>query len=193
MNRSTLIAASLGWLALAGTAGAQTAPAAAPASPAPPARVSKSVRGTLMRVDVRRRTVVMKEDTGKNLEWRFGQAIVEEAAKFEPGSPLIVIYRQTSANEKRLTALAFPGAAPRPVYVNYTGSPVLMRSGPGAGDVCGQADAGSVNDSVLPVLGRAEVKDACWCCAPEGETCATSNRTGNGIAFLESCFASGER
>jgi hypothetical protein len=174
-------------LAVAGPPVAE--PQASPASPEP-ARVSKSVRGTLVRVDLRRRAVIMKSDEGKNLEWRFSQAVVEEARKFEPGSPLIVIYRQTSPSDKRVTALAFPGAAPRPVYVNMTGSPVLMRSAPGVGDVCGQAEPGSVNDSVLPVLGRAEVKDACFCCAPQGETCSPGNRTGNGVAFLESCFAS---
>jgi hypothetical protein len=163
-------------------------PAAAQASPSP-APVHKSVRGTLTRVDVRLGGIVMKADTGENLAWKFNPAVIAEAAKFKPGSPVIVIYRQTSANEKRVTALAFPGAADKPVYVNLTGSRVSLHSAPMKDGVCGQPDAGKVSEAIILPGDRAEIPDACWCCAlPSGGACTTGNKTGNGLAFLERCF-----
>lgn len=162
-------------------------PAAAPASPEP-ARVSQSVRGSLVSVDSRLYSVVMKADTGESLTWRFSPAVIAEAAKFKSGAPVIVIYRQIAPNEKRVTALAFPGAAPKPVYVNLTGARISLRSAGAKDQVCGQGDPGPVTESVLPPGERADVKDACWCCAPSGNACTTANRTGNGLAFLERCF-----
>jgi hypothetical protein len=165
------------------------APSAATAQASPePARVHKSVRGTLQSVDSRLSSVIMKSDAGETLTWRFGPAVIAEAAKFKAGTPVIVIYRQTAPNEKRVTALAFPGAAATPVYVNLTGARVSLLSAAAKDEVCGQADAGPVTESVIPPGERAEVKDACWCCAPSGNACATGNKSGNGLAFLERCF-----
>jgi hypothetical protein len=45
-----------------------------------------------------------------------------------------------------------------------------------------------VSESVLPNRGLAEVLDACWCCAPVGETCVPGNRSGLGRALLAQCF-----
>jgi hypothetical protein len=168
--------------------GLPPAPAAAQASASPETRVSKSVRGSLVSVDSRLQSVVMKADTGESLTWRFSPAVIAEAAKFKTGAPVIVIYRQIAANEKRVTALAFPGAASRPIYVNLTGARISLRSAGGKDQVCGQGDPGPVTESVLPPGERADIKDACWCCAPSGEACTTGNRTGNGLAFLERCF-----
>jgi hypothetical protein len=167
--------------------GAPPPPAAAQASPEP-ARVPKSVRGTLVSVDSRLESVIMKADTGESLTWRFSPAVIAEAAKFKAGSPVIVIYRQIALNEKRVTALAFPGAAAKPVYVNLTGARISLRSAAAKDGVCGQADAGPVTESVLPPGERADVKDACWCCAPSGNACTTGTKSGNGLAFLERCF-----
>jgi hypothetical protein len=161
--------------------------AGAPASPEP-ARVSQSVRGSLVSVDSRLYSVVMKADTGESLTWRFSPAVIAEATKFKSGAPVIVIYRQIAPNEKRVTALAFPGAAPKPVYVNLTGARISLRSAGAKDQVCGQGDPGLVTESVLPPGERADVKDACWCCAPSGNACTTANRTGNGLAFLDRCF-----
>ena len=107
--------------------GAPPPPATAQASPEP-SRVHKSVRGTLQSVDSRLSSVIMKSDAGETLTWRFRPAVIGEAAKFKAGTPVIVIYRQTAPNEKRVTALAFPGAATKPVYVNLTGARVVLRS-----------------------------------------------------------------
>jgi len=30
--------------------------------------------------------------------------------------------------------------------------------------------------------------EACWCCAPAGESCNPGNKSGNGRALLVSCF-----
>ena len=188
MYRSRTASAASSFLVVALLLGLPPAPAAAQAPASPEPRVSKSVRGTLVSVDSRDRNVIMKADTGESLTWRFSPAVIAEAVKFKAGAPVIVIYRQIAANEKRVTALAFPGAAPRPVYVNLTGARISLRSAGGRDQVCGQGDPGPVTESVLPPGERAGVKDACWCCAPSGEACTTGNRTGNGLAFLEACF-----
>jgi hypothetical protein len=153
------------------------------------ARVSKSVRGTLQSVDSRLNSVIMTTDDGQRLSWRFSPAVITEAVKFSKGAPVIVIYRQISPNEKRVTAIAFPGAAATPIYVNLTGSRVLLRSS--AADANGQCPLpveGPVSESVMPVGGRAELTQGCWCCAPAGNTCTPGTRAGLGQAFLERCF-----
>jgi len=122
------------------------------------------------------------------LAWQFNAAVVAEAARFKPGDPMIVIYRQLASNEKRVTALAFPGTAKAPTYINLTGDRVALRSAPAVGEACGQADAGPVTEAAIPNGGLAEVMEACWCCAPAGETCTPGNRSGLGRAFLVQCF-----
>jgi hypothetical protein len=184
-SRTSALSASSFLLAL--FLSAPPPPAAAQASPEP-ARVHKSVRGTLQSVDSRLSSVIMKSDAGETLTWRFGPAVIAEAAQFKAGTPVIVIYRQTAPNEKRVTALAFPGAAAKPVYVNLTGARVVLRSAAAVGDVCGAAQSGAVTESVIPPGERAEVKDACWCCAPAGNTCTPANKSGIGQALLERCF-----
>jgi hypothetical protein len=161
------------------------AEAQAPAgSPAP----HKSVYGKLDHVDSSRNSVVMKSDAGESLVWRFEPAVIAEAVKFKPGDAMIVIYRQVSPNEKRVTALAFPGAASTPIYVNTTGARVVVRSSPAVGGVCGQPGAGPISESTIPSGGLAEVLEACWCCAAPGEPCTPGNKSGLGRALLVQCF-----
>lgn len=71
--------------------------------------------------------------------------------------------------------------------VNLTGARVVLRSSAAKDEVCGP-ESDPVTESVILPGGRAEVKDACWCCAPSGNTCTPANKTGNGQAFLERCF-----
>jgi hypothetical protein len=168
----------------------QVAPAPAPAAQATPApgRPSKSVFGKLSSVDKTRNAIVMKSDAGESLGWQFHPRVIAEAARFKPGDPMIVIYRGISDNEKRVTAVAFPGSATTPIYVNTTGSRVVVRSAPAVNGVCGQENAGPATDAVIPHDGTAEVLDACWCCAVPGETCNPANRSGQGRALLVQCF-----
>ena len=42
----------------------------------------------------------MRSDEGKRLAWQFDKRVIVEMQKFKPGDPMIVIYRQISANEK---------------------------------------------------------------------------------------------
>jgi hypothetical protein len=133
--------------------------------------------------------VAMKTREGKKLAWRFPPRVIDQIlTSFKVGDPMIVIYRQISPSEKRVTAVAFPGSAATPIYVNTTGSRVIVRTGPMAGGVCGAPDAGPISESMLPADGRAEVQEACWCCAVDGESCVPGNKSGNGRAFLVSCF-----
>jgi hypothetical protein len=158
------------------------APAAAPA-PAP----TKSVYGKLLSVDKTLGNLLMSEDGGATLAWHFDAAVIAEAARFKPGDPLIVIYRQTTPKEKRVTAVAFPGSAKSPIYVNLTGDRVVIRSSGGVDGQCNQT-SGAVSESIIPNGGLAEVMDACWCCAPVGETCIPGNKSGLGRAILAHCF-----
>jgi len=161
------------------------AAAQASADPPPP---HKSVYGKLESVDKSLNGVVMKSDAGERLAWRFSPAVVAEAAQFKPGDPMIVIYRQVTPKDKRVTAIAFPGTASTPTYVNMTGTRVVLRSSPGVGGACGSVDAGNISESTIPEAGVAEVLEACWCCAPVGETCSPGNKSGLGRALLVQCF-----
>ena len=151
-------------------------------------RPSKSVRGTLERVDESLNGVIMRSDEGKRVAWKFDHPVIAELMKFKPGDPMIVIYRQTSKSEKRVTAVAFPGAAKEPAYLNMTGFRILMRGSPAVAGACGDPTAQPVSERMVPNGGWAEVLDACWCCASDGETCTPGNRTGAGKAILVQCF-----
>ena len=102
---------------------------------------------------------------------------------------MIVIYRQISDSEKRVTAVAFPGSAATPIYVNTTGSRVLVRTGPMVGGVCGTPDAGPISESIAsrrrPGRGRRRRAGAA---RSQGESCVPGNKSGNGRAFLVTCF-----
>jgi hypothetical protein len=99
----------------------------------------------------------------------------------------VVIYRQRGA-EKAVTAIAFPGAAETPVYVNTTDERVALVSGPMVGGACGQASTEPPRMTNILGGGQAETPEACWCCAPAGETCVPANKTGLGMAFLIRCY-----
>lgn len=172
---------------LAGAVGGAVGHAADPSPAASPA-THKSVYGKLTRVDTIRNGVIMKTDGGENMAWRFHPRVIAQALKFKEGDPMIVIYRQIGSSEKRVTALAFPGSAPTPIYVNTTGARVIVRSTAMSNGVCGQPDAGPISDVTIPADGVAEVLEACWCCAASGETCTPGNKSGNGRALLVACF-----
>jgi hypothetical protein len=174
-------------LLLAHLVGAPTPRAAAQGQAGPPAP-HKSVYGKLQSVDKSLNGVIMKSDAGERLAWRFEAAVIAELARFNPGDPMIVIYRQVTANEKRVTAVAFPGSAATPIYVNMTGDRVVLRSSPAVDGACVQPDPATVNESTIPVGGLAEATGGCWCCASPGESCTPGNRTGLGRAFLVQCF-----
>jgi hypothetical protein len=154
---------------------------------APSQAPTKSVRGKLLSVDKTLGNLLMTEDGGARLAWHFDAAVIAEAARFKAGDPLIVIYRQTSPKEKRVTAIAFPGSAKAPIYVNMTGDRVVIRSAAGVDGACDQT-SGAVTESLIPNGGLAEVMDACWCCAPAGGTCTPTTKSGLGRAFLAQCF-----
>ena len=180
-------AGTLGAAVLLVSLGAPTPEAGAQAG-ADPARPHKSVYGTLEKVDPSMNAVVMRSNDGERLGWRFPAAVVAEVARIKPGDPMIVIYRQISPSEKRVTAVAFPGAAPTALYVNMTGARVLLRSAPGVDGVCGRPEAGPATDQMIPSGGMGEAGGACWCCALADGSCVPGNKTGIGKALLVSCF-----
>jgi hypothetical protein len=99
----------------------------------------------------------------------------------------VVIYRERGA-DKAVTAIAFPGAAATPVYVNTTSQRVTLVSGPMVNGACGQPSAEPLRTTNILSGGQAETTDACWCCAPAGRTCTPANKTGLGRAFLTRCY-----
>ena len=174
--------------ALAQAPAAPQAPSA-PAAPQAPTPPIKSVYGKLLSVDRSANNVLMTEDSGAQMAWRFDASIVAEVDKFKPGAPVIVIYRQIGPGpkDKRVTAIAFPGSAKAPIYVNMTSDRVVLRSAAGVGGSCSQT-TGAVSEATIPARGLAEIVDECWCCAPAGETCTPGTKSGLGRAFLAQCF-----
>ncbi len=180
--------ALVGATLLLGLFAGASAPRAGAQAPAEPPRPHKSVYGKLASVDKSRSGIVMKSASGERLSWQFDAAVIAEASRFKPGDPMIVIYRQVAPNEKRVTALAFPGSATTPLYVNTTGSRVVVRSAPAVDGICGGPSTGTVTESTIPSGGVAEVLEACWCCAVPGESCNPGNKSGLGRALLVQCF-----
>jgi hypothetical protein len=157
-----------------------------PASPES-TRSHKSVYGKLQRIDESLSAVFMDSDDGQRLVWRLDKAVVSAAARFKVGEPMIVVYRQLTPTEKRVTALAFPGTATVPTYVNMTGSSVVLRSAPAVGGECAQL-GGPATDTPISTKGQVEIANGCWCCASAGESCTPANKTGLGQALLVYCF-----
>jgi hypothetical protein len=173
-------------LALPATAAAPPPAAPAKAETKAEAPVRKSVYGKLESVDQNRKGLIMTADNGDRLAWRVETLVLERLREVKPGVPMIVIYRQTQPNEKIVTAVAFPGAADNPTYVNTTGARVILHSGPAVDGACERAEA--VHQVPIIEGGQAETGDACWCCAPADEACHPSTKTGLGRAFLVRCF-----
>jgi hypothetical protein len=165
---------------------AATSPVAAQGAQATPV-VFRSVHGKLESVDVQLNGVVMVSDDGQRMAWQFDKAVIAKLEGFKPGDPVVVIYRQRGTG-KAVTALAFPGAAATPVYVNTSGQRVDLVSGPMVDGACGKPAEASIHRTTIPVGGRAETSDACWCCASAGEACTPANKTGLGQAFLVHCY-----
>ena len=149
--------------------------------------VVKSVHGKLDTVDKQRGGIVVVSDEGRRMAWRLEKVVIDRLTGFKKGDPIVVIYR-TRGGDKAVTAVAFPGAAASPVYINTTGRRVEFISGPKVNDKCGEMGDAPLNHTTVPVDGMAEVSDECWCCAPVGEACAPANKTGLGKAFLTQCY-----
>ena len=162
--------------------------AQSPSPPPPAPMTNKSVHGTLVRVDTRQNSLFMKSDAGEPMAWRLSPRVITEAARFKQGDPVIVIYRQVGAGEKAITAVAFPGTATAPVYVNTTSGRIVFRSGASADGTCPSHAAGPVNETAIPAGGMTEIADDCWCCAPSDQTCTPANKSGLGQAFLIRCY-----
>jgi len=182
-RRATLLTVAV---ALALLTGVKAAPVAAQAS-SEPARAKKSVYGKLESVNARLNGVFMTLDDGKRLAWRFEAPVIAEIQKVELGNPMIVIYRQVTPADKRVTAVAFPGTAKIPIYLNLTGDRVVLRSAPLVDGACSNT-AEPLQETTIPRSGMAEVVEGCWCCAVAGDTCTPANKSGAGRALLVGCF-----
>jgi hypothetical protein len=147
----------------------------------------KTVHGKLEMINESVHGVAVISDDGQRMAWQFDKAVIAQLKGFKPGDAVVVIYRQRGA-DKAVTAIAFPGAAATPIYVNTTGQRVELVSGPLVNGDCGQAAAAPPHSTTIPTGARAETEDACWCCAPAGQACVPANKTGLGLAFLTRCY-----
>jgi len=155
--------------------------------PAPSRPASRTVYGKLEVVNESVNGVAIVSDKGQQMAWQLDKKVIAQLKGFQPGDPVIVIYRQRGS-DRAATAIAFPGKATTPTYVNTSGERVELVSGPMVGGACGQPSDAAVKRTTIPTGGRAETQDACWCCAPAGQACVPSNRTGLGQAFLIHCY-----
>jgi hypothetical protein len=168
--------------------GAGGATAQGAAQGAPPARVPfESVHGKLEMVNESANGVAVVSDEGKRMAWQLDKRVIAQVKRFKPGDPVVVIYRVRGGG-KAVTAIAFPGAAATPVYVNTSGERAELVSGPMVDGACGKPPEASIHTTTIPTGGRAETQDACWCCAPAGKACVPANKTGLGQAFLVHCY-----
>jgi hypothetical protein len=181
------LGAGLGVALLLGALPGVPASRAAAQSTAPSGLAVRTVHGKLEMVNESVNGVAVVSDEGQRVAWQFDKTVIEKIKGFKPGDPVVVIYRERGA-DKAVTAIAFPGKAATPVYVNTSGQRVELVSGPMVGGACGQPADAPVNRTTIPTGGRAETADACWCCAPAGQACVPSNRTGLGQAFLIHCY-----
>lgn len=180
------LGAGLG-VALLGLLPGAMASRAAAQSTAPGGLATRTVYGKLEMVNESVNGVSVVSDKGQRMAWQFEKSVIEQLKGFKPGDPVVVIYRERGGG-KAVTAIAFPGKAATPIYVNTAGERVELLSGPMVNGACGQATETPVNRTTIPTGGRAETQDACWCCAPVGQACVPSNRTGLGQAFLIHCY-----
>jgi len=163
------------------------APASRAAAQGSGALASRSVHGKVAMINPSVNAVAVVSDDGQKMAWQFDKAVIAQLKDFKVGDPVVVIYRQRGA-DKAVTAIAFPGAAATPLYVNSTGHRVELVSGPMVNGACGQPAETPSHTTTIPIGGRAETSDACWCCVPAGQTCTPANKTGLGRAFLTRCY-----
>jgi hypothetical protein len=183
-NRST---AGLAVVVLLGLGSGASAVRALAEQETPSKPASRTVYGKLEMVNESVNGVAIVSDKGQRMAWQLDRKVIDQIKGFPPGDPVIVIYRERGGG-KAVTAIAFPGKAKTPIYVNTAGERVELVSGPKVDGACGKAPETSIHRTTIPTGGRAETQDECWCCAPAGQACVPGNRTGLGLAFLVHCY-----
>jgi len=182
------VLAGAGSIALLAAAVVPGPPALAAQGQRNPPLVYTSVNGKIEAIDTQLNGISLRTDSGQRLAWKFSPRVIQAVGDHKPGDPMWVIYRQLSPSERAVTALGFPGADPRTIYVNATGRRVVLRTGPATEDKCEGADASKVTDVTMPSGRSTENPGACWCCAGSGHTCPPVNHSGAGRIVLTQCF-----
>ena len=103
----------------------------------------------------------------------------------------MVVTRDVAIPLREVVVRASRSSGPGGQHANVTDSRVVLRSAPMVEGVCGNPQAAPVSESIIPVGGKAEALDACWCCATAGDSCTPANKSGNGQAVLVRCYKSG--
>jgi hypothetical protein len=148
--------------------------------PNQPPLAQGSIRGTLVRVDKPLLGLVMRNEEGKQMAWRLDRSVIEEISQAKAGDPMWVIYREFGGGNRAVTAIGFPGAAQKPVYVNATGTTVLLRTGAYVENACRTGyprEKDTVGQFRLRRGSVTEDTAACWCCSPIEDSCEPANRS----------------
>ena len=154
--------------------------------------IFQSIDGTVDTVDPKLNGIILRDAAGKRHAWKLGAPVIAEAARAKVGDRMWVIYRPQGKSQRAVTALGFPGTEEKPLYVNATGDPVVLRTGPATDGVCRTVPSEQMTGHVLRA-GATVIDDApCWCCANRGEECQLANRShddhGTGRIVLARCF-----
>lgn len=154
--------------------------------------VSRSTEGSIEIVDTKKNGIILKSADGKRHAWKLDPAVIQEAARFQPGDWMWVIYRPLGGSQRAVTALGFPGSEEKPHYVNATGDPVVLRTGPMIDGTCKPIAPAETTDHALRNGGDVVDEAPCWCCASQGKQCELANRShddhGTGRIVLARCF-----
>jgi hypothetical protein len=179
-------------LALAGTLALGSTADRALAQARESALVFRSIDGTLERVDTGLNGVILQGSDGKRQAWQLPAPVIREAAHFKPGDRMWVIYRQLNPSDSTVTALGFPGAEEKPVYINAAGEMIVLRTGPLVNGTCGPAPTDQIRTQDVPMGTTLAEEGDCWCCATRGKSCQLANRShdanGTGRIILARCF-----
>jgi len=164
--------------------------AAQPVANAP--LILQSIDGTIESIDMQLGGVILKARDGKRHAWRLQPAVLQEVARHKPGDWMWMIYRQVGPSERAVTALGFPGPEEKPIYLNATGSTVLLRTGPYTDGACRAVPREQTTDYNLRAGDEMVDAAPCWCCANRDKQCELANRShdehGTGRIVLARCF-----
>lgn len=154
--------------------------------------IDRSIEGTIVRVDTRLNGIILKGSDGRNHAWQLRAPVIKEATRYKPGDWMWVIYREIAPGSRAVTAIGFPGAEEKPVYVNATGDPVVLRTGPYTEGACRRVEPEQMTEYVMRPGAELVAEAPCWCCASKNNECQLANRShdehGTGRIVLSRCY-----
>jgi hypothetical protein len=147
--------------------------------------VSRSVSGTLVRVDMELMSLFVQPASGPQMAWTLSGPVLTELQKAPPGSPVKVVYRGETDRERAVTAVEIPGQPGRGRnYVNITGRRAFLVARPDQGGRCDTPPSPGSPPPFTLSLSPTEFADeqlasqslACWCCSATNSPCTPATK-----------------